>query len=647
MTSERAAPQQAGGAALVEETGSQRQLTGPARLVLNGLLMALALIGLGYTLELHLTLESPILGAQYLAAMLGLALACVFLLVAPGSTVRGDVVPWYDVLFALLSLVVGGYVIWEYPSILALPGMTTTNVTLGSIAVLLLLEATRRLLGWSLVIFACAGIALALWGHHVGASIINYSWQRWVYFFYLDENGIFGNILELLATIVFAFVVFGRVLTYVGGARALIDLTVALVGRFSGGSAKAAVLASGMMGTVTGSIAVNAVTTGTITIPLMKNHGYRPGYAAGVECAASAGGPLMPPVMGIIAFLIAQFLGIPYYEVALAALLPALLYYLTIFLIVHFDAESFGAAGLTKEELPAKGPAFRGALPFLIPLAVIIYSLFILQLAPERAALYGAAVALLLGLFSGEVRKRLLHVHLLLIDIARNFLMLAVIGGVAGLIVSSLVLSGIGPTFVGSIRDLAGNSLFLMLLLSAVANLILGLGLPATVTYIILAVLVAPAIAEFGVPVLAAHMFTLYFAVAAELTPPAGTAVFVTMGIARSPFMETAIHALKLSLGIFLVPFVFVFRPQLLMVGSPLEIAITFLTVAAGFSALAFGASGLSLRRLGYTGSLGFTAGGVALLFAESRLNIAGAVLIGGLCCWLVWQQGSLLKLRR
>jgi TRAP transporter 4TM/12TM fusion protein len=634
------------GAAIAEDSGSQRLLGGSAGLVLNGLLLAQALIGLGYTAELHLTFEYPILGAQYLAAMLGLALASVFLLVAPGPRARSDRVPWYDILLSVLSLIVGGYVVWEYPTILALPAMTPVNVTLGALAILLLLEATRRMLGWSLVIFSLAGMAVALWGHQVGITNVNYTWQRWVYFFYLDENGIYGNILELLATVVFAFVVFGRTLTFVGGARALIDLTVALVGRFSGGPAKAAVIASGLMGTVTGSIAVNAVTTGTITIPLMKNHGYRPSYAAGVECASSAGGPLMPPVMGIIAFLIAQFLGIPYYEVALAAALPAILYYVTILLIVHLDASAAGLAGLKAEELPAKGPALRGALPFVVPLGVIIYSLFVLQLAPERAALYGAAVSLLLGLASADVRRRLIRLHLLLIDIARNFLMLAVIGGVAGLIVSSLVLSGIGLSFVASIRDLAGDSLFLILLLSAIANIILGLGLPATVTYIVLAVLVAPTIAQFGVPPLAAHLFTLYFAVAAELTPPAGTAVFVSMGIARSPFLETAIHAMKLAVGIFLIPFVFVYRPELLVVGSPLQVAATFALVATGFSAVAFGASALVQGKLGYLGRIGLVIGGVAMLIPGTELNIAGGALIAALWCWLLWRQRTASSVR-
>ena len=623
----------------IEDAARYRTPTGAARIASNALLFLLSLVGLGYTLELPLDLGHPVLEVQYLGAMLSLALACVFLLVPPGEAASRAKVPWYDVLLAASSLAIGVYVVWEYPSLLGQPVMTHANVALGAVAIVLLLEATRRMLGWSLVLFALAAMAVALWGHLLGWSAVNYPFQRWIYFFYLDENGIYGNILGLLATVVFAFTVFGRALSFVGGSKALIDLTLSLVGRYSGGPAKAAVLGSGMMGTITGSIAVNAVTTGTITIPLMKANGCRPGYAAGVECAASAGGPLLPPVMGIIAFLMAQYLGIPYYQVALAAALPAILYYCAVFFQVHFDAAASGMRGLREEELPARLPALRGALPFIVPLAVIIYALFVLQLAPERAALYGAGIALAVGAFIPEGRRQLRRPDLLLADIARNFLMLAVIGGVAGLIVSPLVLSGVGLDFVSAFRNTAGDSLFLMLVLAAAANLILGLGLPATVTYIVLAVLVAPAIANLGVPILAAHMFTLYFAVAAELTPPAGTAVFVTMSIARSPFAETAMIGMRLAAGIFIIPFVFAYRTELLLMGSPWEIAETFTIVLAGLAALSFGASRLSLRVAGLTGRCAFLVAGAACLPAHPVANAAGIALLVVLCGWLKWRE--------
>ncbi|MDP2621420.1 MAG: TRAP transporter fused permease subunit [Hyphomicrobiales bacterium] len=623
-----------------------RQLKGLPGALAGLLLILLAAIGIGYTLQLHLYLDFLVLEVQYLGALLALALASIFLLVPHRPGASRERVPWFDYGLAVLGLVVGGYVAWHYPVILMRPGMTPLNVGLGVIAVGLLFEAARRSLGWALVLFALASMALAFWGHLIGISVIEFSWQRWFYFFYLDENGIFGNILGLLATVVFAFVVFGQVLTYAGGSDAIIDLTKALVGRYTGGPAKAAVLASGMMGSITGSIAVNAVTTGTITIPLMKRNGYPPAFAAGVECAASTGGPLLPPVMGITAFLMAEFLGIPYFEVALAASLPALLYFIIIYVQVHCEAVRSGLRGLPASELPPRGKSALAALPFMVPLSVIIFFLFVLRYSAERAALYGAAAAILVGLLFAAARRRFARVDRLLMDIARSFLVLAVTGSLAGVIVSSLVLSGIGPTFVSGIRDLAGDSLILMLILAAIVNLILGLGLPAIVTYIVLAVLVAPTMIQFGVPPLAAHLFTLYFAVAAELTPPAGAPIFITMSIAQASFMRTAMEGLRLAAGVFLLPFVFVYHPGLLLLGSGLQIALDFLVALAGLVAVSFGLRGVITRRIGYVARAVLLLVGGALLFPDWQVKLAGAFVLVTACGLIYWQQFSSLRRR-
>lgn len=594
----------------------------------RGILITIALAGIGYALQLPLYLGIPVLEAQYLGVVLSLSLAAVFLLVPGRTRARQDSVPWYDVGLALLSVTQGAYVVWQYPQILRQPGMTPWNVGLGAAAVVILLEATRRTLGWALVSFALGSMALAFWGYSLGLHLINYPWQRWLYFFYLDENGIYGNILALLSTVVFAFVVFGRVLVQTGGGQALIDLTMALVGRYTGGPAKAAVLASGLMGTVTGSIAVNAVTVGTITIPLMKQAGYRPAFAAGVESAASTGGPLLPPVMGVTAFLMAQFLGIPYYQVALAAFFPAVIYYVVLFLQVHTEAQAMGLGRVPADQLPGRGAAAVSAVPFLAPLAVIVYALFVLQLAPETVALAGAATAVLVGLGYPSARKALARVHQVLEDIGRSFLDLALMGGVAGLIVSSLVLSGIGLSLVSGLRDMAGGSLFLLLVLAAVANLILGLGLPAIVTYVVLAVLVTPGIAHMGVPVIAAHLFTLYFAVAAELTPPAGAPIFITMAIAEAPFLRTALSGLKLAAGIFILPFAFVSRPGLLAMGSLWTILYDVFFTALGVSAIALCFEGFFRRRLSVGERTVLAVGGAACLAPRWDLTVFGALVV-------------------
>jgi TRAP-type uncharacterized transport system fused permease subunit len=287
-----------------------RMLSKPWALLSKVILVTIPVWGILYIMQLHIYLHIYILNVQFLAVLLSLSLAAVFLLFPEGKNAPHQRVPWYDIGLILLSLAFGAYAFVNWPNILANPRMTSSGVGLGCGAALVLLEATRRVLGWPLVFFALGAIALALWGNLVQLHLINYSWQRWFYFFYLDESGIYGDILNIIGSIVFAFIVFGRLLVSTGAGKNLTDLTTALVGRYTGGIGKAAVVASCAMGTISGSIAVNAVTIGTVTIPLMKKAGYRPAFAAGVESAASTGGVLLPPVMGVTAFLIAQFMGI-------------------------------------------------------------------------------------------------------------------------------------------------------------------------------------------------------------------------------------------------------------------------------------------------------------------------------------------------
>lgn len=278
------------------------------------------------------------------------------------------------------------------------------------------------------------------------------------------------------------------------------------------------------------------------------------------------------------------------------------------------------------------------ALPFLFPLLVIVVFLFVLRYLPERAALYGAAAAFVVGLFSPQARRRFLHVHELLMDISRSFLILIATGGLAGIIVSALVLSGIGPSFVSSISSLAGRSLILTLLLAALVNLILGLGLPAIITYILLAVLVAPTIVQLGEPPMAAHLFTLYFAVAAELTPPAGAPIFITMAIAQASFLRTALEGLKLAAGVFLLPFVFVYHPGLLLLALPAHVVIDFAVALVGMAALSFGIRGIVVHPVGILARALLILGGGGLLVPYTPIMAAGAVLLA-LAGGFLWRQ--------
>ncbi len=613
-----------------EEHAKQRYRSLPKGLaiVTEVILVTMAICGILYIFQVHLYLGIPLLEVQYLAIFLSLALAAVFLLFPSRKQVSLQKVPWYDIGLALLSIAFGAYVVIKWPYILLNPRMTYLNVGLGCAATLALMEATRRVLGLPLLLFSLGSIAIALWGDKFHLHNINYPWQRWFFFFYLDENGIYGSILGLMGSVIFAFIAFGRLLVVTGIAQNLINLTTALVGRFTGGHAKAAVVASALMGLITGSVSVNAITVGTITIPLMKRWGYPSEFAAGVESAASSGGPLMPPVMGVTAFLVAQFLGISYYQVAIAGFLPAIIYFAGVFSQVDGEARALGLKGIPVDQLPAKGKAFIEALPFFVPLSVIVYMLFVLRIAPERVGLYAALSVAIVGVFYKSARRQLLYFFRILADIGRSLLELAVVGGMAGVITSPLVLSGVGTAMAAGLRDMAGGNIFLLLVMAAVANLILGLGLPAIITYILMAVLVTPTMIQAGVLPLAAHMFTLYFAVAAELTPPAGAPIYITMIIAEANFLGTAFSAMRLASAIFILPFVFTYRYGLLVEGPVWVILGQFLLTLAGVCALALSFEGYLGRKLVIYHRFLLAFAGVALLVPMWKINALGAAIM-------------------
>jgi TRAP transporter 4TM/12TM fusion protein len=622
------------------DKGRDRSLPRGLAIVNKVILVTISILGILYILQVHLYLHIYLLEVQHLALLLSLALAAIFMLIPGRKGSALQHMPWYDIGLALLSMAFGGYVVVNWSDLLMSPTVTTLNVGLGVAATFVLLEATRRTLGWPLVFFALGSIGLALWGNSFHLHFIKYSWQRWFYLFYLNENGIYCNVLALVVTIIFGFIVFGRLLVYTGGGRLLINLTLSLLGRYTGGVGKASVVASALMGTITGSIAVNAVTIGNITIPLMKQYGYRPAFAAGVESAASTGGPIMPPVMGVMAFLVAQFLGIPYYQVAIAAFLPAIIYYLCVFIQVDAEARAVGLKGIPVEQLPSKGNALIGALPFLIPAAVIVYTLFLLHISPGRVGLYGAASVALLGLFYKSGRRNLAYFHRILEDVGRGFLELMVIGGIAGLITAPLVLSGIGMDLVTGFRDMSGGGVFSLLMVAAIANLILGLGLPGIITYVLMAVLTVPTLIQAGILPLSAHLFTLYLAVAAELTPPAGTPIFITMIIARAGFLETAIAGMRLASAIFILPFTFVYRPGLLLQAPAWTILSDFFLTALGLSALALGFEGYVGGKISLWERTILCLAGVAFLVPRWEINVLGVIAVLGLAGFWRWTKG-------
>jgi TRAP transporter 4TM/12TM fusion protein len=468
------------------------------------------------------------------------------------------------------------------------------RMIVGSIAVLLILEAARRLIGLTLVIIAIVALLYGNFSEYLPGFLAGQplTWGRLVNYLYLDPNSILG-MLSLAATVGFGFVFFGQVLLKFGGGDALTNLALLFFGRTRGGSAKAAVVGSSLVGTVTGAPMSNVYLTGTITIPLMIRSGYSPRMAGAVEAVASTGGQIMPPVMGIAAFIIAERLGVPYAEIALAALIPAILYYLTIFVQVDLEAGKNNLRGLQGDELPNFKETMKEIWPVLPVLAVLIYTIFIIRLSPAVAA----AITGILAIPILSVRKknregfkeRFIKVFeetgLVCLDVASAL-------AIAGLVVGVISVSGLGFTLGSIMAEIGESSLVLLLVAAAVGSTILGMGMPSVAAYALVAVLVAPALAEYGINEIAAHLFIFYFSIISNFTPPIALAVFAAASIARSNPMSTGWTATRLGILAYIVPFLFVYSPSLILQGTWLEIILSLITAIIGTIILGTGLVG-------------------------------------------------------
>ena len=449
--------------------------------------------------------------------------------------------------------------------------------------ILLLLEATRRATGWALPITA---LAFLLYGLTVGNQSIGIMLDQ----LYLTTEGIFGIPLYVSATYVMLFILFGAFVERSGAGQLFMDFALALAGHTSGGPAKVAIITSSLFGTVSGSAVANVMTTGTFTIPLMARTGYRPAFAGAVEAVASTGGQLMPPIMGAAAFVMAEFLGVSYLTVATFAILPAILYYLAVFMAVHFEARRVGLVGLPKPDLPRVGQVLRERGHLFLPLAIII-GVLLAGFSAAFAALCGIASVVPTTWLRANTRKT--FTIPVIIDAleagAKNTVIVALACACAGIVIGTITLTGLGLTFTGIVLALSQNSLILALILTMAAGIVLGMGLPTTPAYIVQVALLVPALVKLGVQVEAAHLFVLYFAVLSAITPPVAMAVYAANGISRAGLMESSWAAVKLGLTGYIIPFMFVYGPSLLLIGDASTIALTIVSATVGVICLAGG----------------------------------------------------------
>ncbi|MFH1652140.1 MAG: TRAP transporter permease [Chloroflexota bacterium] len=531
------------------------------------------------------------------ALNLSVLIVLTFILYSVKGRQRQGGIPWYDYLFILTGTGTGIYYVFFYDTVLehlAVAETTTLETALFFILLVSLLEGGRRVVGLPLAIVAGFFIFHAFFADLFPGILHSrtFSLHLITTQFYIEPTGILGMPVGVASTIIIAFMVFAYFLLYSGGGKFFIDLSLAVMGHVRGGPAKAAIIASSLFGTLSGSVAGNVVATGSVTIPLMKRIGYRPEFAGGVEAVASNGGQLMPPVMGAVAFVMAEMTGIRYIEICFAALLPAILYYIGLFAQVDLEAARLGLKGLPRQELPSIREVLKRGWQYIIPLVFLIVLMAVFRIQPERAALLSIAVLILVSMVNKE--SRMTPVKFLAglegAGIAMCMVMLAV--GMAGVIISSLSITGVGTKLAIGVVDLSHGNLFILAALTAITCFVLGMGMTSLPIYMILAVLVSPGLVKMGVPLVAAHLFVLYWGLVSFITPPVCLAAYVAAGIAGANPMKTGWHATQLGIVTYIVPFMFIFNPVLVMVGAPVAIVLATITSIVGVLLLSIGVAG-------------------------------------------------------
>ena len=600
--------------------------------------VAVGIIGASLTLFSLYTAQFGLLVAnKQRAVFLSLALAMTFLLY-PGRFSRKKEAGIVDILFSILGFASVFYMVLVFDQLALRQGWPTPmDFAMGSLAIVMISMAAIRIAGFILPSISLLFLAYCYFGQwipgkfgHRGFSIISI-----VRHMYLSTEGIFGLPLGVVSDFIYLFIFFGVILTVTGVGKVFIDLALAILGRQRGGPAKVAVLASGLLGTINGSSVANVVGTGTFTIPLMKSIGYRPEFAGAVEASASCGGQIMPPIMGAAAFIMAEFLGVSYLTVAVAAALPAVLYYTGVLASVHIEAVRTGLKGLPKEKIPSLKAILLKDGYMLIPVPLIIVTL-LMGYTPTMAALWAIYLSLTLPFIpiigKKENRYNLKGLYTMLVKGSTGALELIVICGLIGFIIGAASLTGIGLKLASFIVDLSAGYLLPALILTMIASLILGMGIPTTGNYIMMALLTAPALKLMNVAPMGAHLFVFYFGIISDLTPPVALAAMVAAGLAGGAFWPTALNATKLAVAGFVIPFMFVYNPALLLDLNKIHIVETtfnVITAIIGVIALAGVVQNYFYVKLRIYERIMLIAAAFYLITPTYIHSIIGAILLG------------------
>jgi len=496
---------------------------------------------------------------------------------------------WRDLAMAVVSPIPFVYIIFIQDELMMRGGIPNTlDTIMGILAVLIVIEATRTKVGLALPIFAGLLILYGFFGPsmpdligHRGLDL-----PQTITALYLSEDGIFGIPVAVTAEFIIAFIIFGAFLQVTGAGDFFSNLATSTIGGVRGGPAKAAVVGSALMGTISGSAVANVATVGTFTIPLMKKTGYKPEVAGGIEATGSSGGQLMPPVMGAAAFIMADFLKVPYAHVAIAAAFPALLYYLSLFFMVDMEAAKSGLKGMDRSEIPSLRKTLLHSGHLLLPILALIVFLGVIAYSPQRAAFLSIVALVLISLLRAHTRLNAERTFTALAQGAIGTLEVAVVCACAGIAIGIIMRTGLGFILTNVLIELSHGILPVLMVLTMIASAIMGMGLPTSACYIIVAVLIAPAMIKLGVVPMAAHLFAFYYATLSAITPPVALAAYAAAGIAKSPPMMTGIQASRFGITGFIVPFMFVYGPALLMEGSWIEIVTACVSATFGVYAV-------------------------------------------------------------
>ena len=563
---------------------------------------------------------------------LALILFLVFLIFPATTKAPKDRVPWYDIILAIAALASNLYIFFVFDSIAYRVDISIsfTNFLIGMIALLLIIEATRRAVGKELVILCIISILYLLFGY-LFPGFFRYrgmSLTRLVEYMAWSTDGPYGIVLQVSATYIFTFVYFGELISRTGISDLFNDLAVAMFGRTRGGGAKVSVVSSALFGTISGVAVANVATTGSFTIPLMKKIGYSPSFAAAVEAVSSTGGQIMPPIMGAAAFIMSGILGIPYFDIAKAAIIPALFYFFAVFLAVDLRALSIGLKGLEKEELPSMKKAFLERGHMLIPV-ILLVALLIKGFSPLFCVFYSIVATIIISALSKKTQISLkIFIDSLIVG-AQKVLPIATACAIVGFTVAMVGATGIGMALSNWIVSLAGDNLFIALILIAISSLFLGTGLPPTACYIVVAVIAAPILVRIsGIQPLGAHLFVFYYGMLAVITPPVALASFTAAGLVGESVYKVGWTAFKLGAPAYIIPFVFITSPSLLFLDVTIEgMIMGLLKGIIMVVAMTTSLEGFIFDKIGYLSRISLFISAILIMYSSTRSDIAGIVI--------------------